>query len=92
VGKRIGTIYLLHLEPAYRHAKHYLGFVEGEDVESRLKEHLRGTGGRLCAVAVANGCKLELVRTWPNKTRNDERRMKMNAHIPRKCPICRGQP
>ena len=30
------SLYLLHLEPVYLHAKHYLGFTEDHDVSRRV--------------------------------------------------------
>src|SRR3954447_5537183 len=46
----LGTVYVLHLEPAYEHARHYLGWAR--DVNARVAEHLArqriaaGTGRR----------------------------------------------
>lgn len=68
-------LYLLHLEPPYKHARHYLGWAV--DIEARLAEHRSGSSGvRLVEAAVRAGCNLELVRTWPNASRDDERRLK----------------
>jgi predicted GIY-YIG superfamily endonuclease len=36
------SIYLLHLDPKYRHAAHYVGFTPEEDVTRRVSEHLAG--------------------------------------------------
>jgi len=83
----MGTIYLLHFEPAYKHAQHYLGYTE-RDVEDRLQDHQHGNGARLTQVASGAGVKLWVVRTWDNKTRDDERRLKNHNHEPRLCPIC----
>ena len=80
------TIYLLHFEPPYRHARHYLGFTDN-DVEQRLAEHRAGRGARLTQVAVDAGCQLLLVRTWEGD-RNTERRFKNHNHAPRFCPLC----
>lgn len=33
-------VYLLHFEPRYKHAGHYLGYAE--DIERRVDEHRRG--------------------------------------------------
>lgn len=91
-----GTIYLLHFNPRYRHAGHYLGWAS--DLDRRLEAHRTGAGARLTQVAVAAGCQLILARTW-NGTRADEYSMKYsrvtNAGKPvrrhsltRLCPIC----
>jgi hypothetical protein len=36
-----GTVYVLHFEPAYKHAQHYVGWTEGE-VTDRVAVHLQG--------------------------------------------------
>ena len=81
--------YLLHLLPAYRHARHYLGFTETSGfLPRRLHEHATGRGARLVTVALAAGCRFELVRLWPG-TRDLERRLKQQRAVPRLlCPAC----
>jgi predicted GIY-YIG superfamily endonuclease len=78
-------IYLLHISPPYKHARHYIGFAN--DVTARIAEHRAGTGARLPQVAVEAGSKLVLVRTWPGG-RNEERRLKNRKNAPKLCPIC----
>jgi len=83
------VVYLLHFVPAYRHARHYLGFVASSGfLLRRLHDHATGRGARLVAVALAAGCGFELVRLWPG-TRDDERRLKDQRAVPRLlCPAC----
>lgn len=90
-GER-GTIYLLHFTPPYRHAKHYLGWAAGgpAEVEARLARHLRGDGSPLVKAAVGAGCAVTVVRTWPDRTRDDERVKHSNRHHPKLCPVCRA--
>jgi hypothetical protein len=59
-------------------ASFYLGYCNDRDgaLQLRLSWHRRGLGARITAAAVAQGCELELVRTWPGYTRKDERRLK----------------
>ena len=83
------TIYLIHLSPQYKHARHYLGITQ--DVNERLELHRNGQGARLTQVAVEHGCALELVRTWEG-TRHDERRLKNQKNAPRLCPLCTIKP
>ena len=87
------VIYLLHLVPAYRHARHYLGFAEGSRfLTRRLREHATGRGANLTRVALAAGCRFALVRLWPG-SRDDERRLKQQRAVPRLlCPVCPGRP
>jgi hypothetical protein len=87
------VVYLLHFVPAYRHARHYLGKPASSGfLTRRLHEHATGHGARLVAVALAAGCRFELVRLWPG-TRDDERRLKNQRAVPRLlCPACPGRP
>jgi hypothetical protein len=82
-------IYLIHLLPAYKHAKHYLGYADY--IEPRIHAHLHGRGARLTQVARDAGCTLLLVRIWENADRTTERRFKNRSHVPRLCPVCQGE-
>jgi predicted GIY-YIG superfamily endonuclease len=83
-----GTVYLLHFERPYKHARHYLGFAE--DLERRLELHRAGRGARLMEVVVAAGIGFELVRTWEGD-RTLERLLKNRHNAPaRLCPLCRA--
>lgn len=81
-------IYLLHFEPPYKHARHYIGFTEDEDLDSRLNRHMKGQGSRLVKVAIAAGCDVLLARFWPAGTRTEERKLKNQKNAPRLCPKC----
>lgn len=84
----MGTIYLIHFESPYRHARHYLGYTD--DLVARLDRHLAGNGGRLLQVVRAAGISYRVVRTWEGE-RNLERKLKRRKGSPRLCPICRGE-
>ena len=85
----MGWVYLLHIDPPYRHARHYWGYTSRDDVESRVEEHRTRRGARLCEVAVSHGCQLHLALVLPG-TRADERRLKKASRATLYCPICRG--
>jgi len=78
-------LYLLHFDPRYRHAGHYLGYTE--DVPKRFGMHLKGRGSPLVAAAVRNGSKVLLVRVW-NGDGNAERELKRYGSRARLCPVC----
>jgi hypothetical protein len=80
-----GVVYLLHLDPPYRHARHYLGW--SESFTNREAAHLNGYGARLLQVAREAGCTWRLAATWPG-TRALERRLKRCGGRERFCPIC----
>ena len=82
-------IYLVHFLPSYKHAKHYLGYAD--DIEPRFHAHLHGRGARLTQVAGEAGCTLLLVRIWVGADRTTERKFKRRSHVPKLCPICRGE-
>lgn len=81
-----GTIYLLHFEAPFRHARHYLGWTSGL-LEQRLDAHIAGNGARLLAVVASAGITWRLARTWPG-TRARERQIKRQGGLSRSCPMC----
>jgi hypothetical protein len=73
------TDYLLHFDPPYRHARHYLGWTE--HLEQRLARHQAGGGARLMTVITDAQITWRLARTWEG-TRAAERRLKNRAATP----------
>ena len=84
----IGTVYLLHFDSAFKHARHYLGWTG--NLENRLQQHRDGQGARLMEVVRDAGIGFELARTWTG-TRRDERRLHNWKASPRLCPICQAR-
>ena len=80
-----GTIYLLHLETPYKHARHYLGF--STHLKARLEHHRNGTGARFMQVVTEAGIPWCVARKWQG-TRYDERRLKNRHNSAQLCPIC----
>jgi hypothetical protein len=64
---------VLHLEPAYRHARQYIGWAL--DVDARLAEYLSGAGSPFVRAAVAAGAQVEPAAALPG-SRKLERRPK----------------
>jgi predicted GIY-YIG superfamily endonuclease len=83
-----GTVYVLHLEPAYRHARHYIGWTAG-DVDARVATHVQGTGSPLIRAAVAAGVRVQIAATMPGSLML-ERRLKRWHKTGQFCPICRA--
>lgn len=83
-------LYLLHFDPPYAHAGHYLGWAA--DVRRRVHEHVRCTGksSPLVVAALGAGCKVTLARLWPGGSRLLERSLKRQGGLSRHCPICRA--
>lgn len=83
------TIYLIHFDKPYKHARHYMGSTS--DLEARLEAHRNGRGSRLMEVIAQAGITWQLVRTWPGD-RKTERRLKKWHNAPALCPICNPKP
>jgi hypothetical protein len=60
-----GTVYVLHFEPAYKHARHYIGWT-ADDVTARLAVHLQGRGSPLIRAAVGAGVEIQIAATYPD--------------------------
>jgi predicted GIY-YIG superfamily endonuclease len=84
-----GTVYLLHFDRPYAHARHYTGWTS--DLTARLAEHANGHGARLPAVVRSAGIGWELARTWTG-TRALERSLKRRHGASRYCPLCGAHP
>jgi hypothetical protein len=82
----LGTIYLLHFQQPYHHARHYLGWTEGV-LETRLDRHMVGNGARLVNVVTEAGIGIEVARLWSG-TRDLERKLKNRKNSQKLCPIC----
>lgn len=84
-------VYLLHINPPYKHARHYLGYAD--DLQRRIAEQQTGrrAAARLPQVVIAAGCTLVLARIWPGQDRHFERKLKQRKNTPCLCPICNGQ-
>jgi predicted GIY-YIG superfamily endonuclease len=85
-SRRTGTVYLLHFDRPYRHARHYCGWAV--DLTERLAEHQAGRGARLLAVIGNAGISWQLARTWTEATRTRERQIKRQGGLSRSCPVC----
>ncbi|NJM59047.1 MAG: endonuclease [Oscillatoriales cyanobacterium RU_3_3] len=81
-------VYLLHfsrpINPS-RPAQHYLGW--SSDLDERLRKHRKGTGSRLCAVALERGITFVLAEVWAGD-RSLESRLKRQHNSRKFCPIC----
>jgi predicted GIY-YIG superfamily endonuclease len=88
-GGDAGTVYLIHLDEPYKHARHYTGWTT--NLDARLEAHREGRGARLMEVVKAAGITWRLARTWPGG-RERERAIKDRHEAPRLCPQCSPVP
>lgn len=82
-------VYLLHLDPPLKHAKHYLGY--SRDITARVVTHLSGRGSPLVRAALAAGSQVSLVRIWDGAPQTLERALKDRKNVPLLCPTCREE-
>src|ERR1700758_320227 len=81
-------VYLYHLDPPYKHAKHYLG--KTDDFSRRDAEHGGPHGARLLQVQKEAGGTWHLVRTWRGGAKK-ERALKTTSGA-QYCPECTPNP
>jgi hypothetical protein len=83
------TVYLLHFDAPYKHAKHYLGYTA--DLDARLRDHRSGNGARLMAVIMDAGITFRVARLWKGG-RDLERKLKNQKNAgARLCPLCAAE-
>jgi predicted GIY-YIG superfamily endonuclease len=82
-------IYLIHFSEPLSHARHYIGFVDGDidQVQARLAEHRAGWGAKILAECNRRGIAYDVVATRPGD-RAEERRLKRYHKGSQICPIC----
>jgi hypothetical protein len=85
---KLGTVYLLHFDRPYRHARHYVGWTG--NLGLRITRHRAGGGSPLIHAASEAGIGFRVARLWYNVTRRFERRV---HHMQAKylCPFCVGR-
>lgn len=86
-------IYILHIDPPLKHARHYVGWTKDEDVARRVSEHLKQRGRRpskLIRAALAAGCVVTLAGTLEGD-RTFERKLKARGGAGGYCPRCKAE-
>lgn len=86
------AIYLVHFDRRYKHAQHYMGFCESDDVVPRMERHRAGRGARLLAAVSGANIRFRIARLWRGRKadRTFERRLKNNCRLADLCPLCCG--
>lgn len=80
----------MHLDPPFKHARHYTGYTPDKTVKRRVEEHLTGgpKGSPLIRAAMKAGCKVTLAKEFKGQGRDFERWIKARKDIRRWCPCC----
>lgn len=80
-------VYLICFDQPFKHAKHYIGFVES-DLKARIERHKNGSGAKLLRAVNNAGITWKVSRVWEEDDRTFERKLKNGSHSSRHCPIC----
>jgi predicted GIY-YIG superfamily endonuclease len=84
-----GTVYVLHFDPPYRHAGHYIGWAQ--DADTRIAQHLAGVGSPLVRAAVLAGSHVRVAATFVGSRYLERRLKRWHNTTARVCPICRAR-
>lgn len=82
-------VYLIHFTKKFKHAKHYIGAVNGGEIElnKRLFHHRRGTGSKLLRAVSKEGINWYVSRTWEGGF-DLEKQLKSLKNSKSLCPVC----
>ena len=85
-------LFLLHFDPPYQHAQHYLGYAVGTGRgSSYAKAIARCTAigpHELVMAAQSAGCQITVADVLVGAGRALQRQMRASHHLHRFCPIC----
>lgn len=84
----MSAVYVLHFDPPFKHARHYVGWTDQEDIAARLDDHVKCRGSRLVKAAAAAGVKVEIAHVIVGADRNFERKIKRSTDVCRWCRLC----
>lgn len=84
-------VYVLHLEPALGHARHYVGSAKPAQLRRRLRAHVTGRGARFTAAAIQQGCQLTLSALIRHVPRAEEYQVKRSRRAKALCKLCSPQ-
>lgn len=84
------SIYVLHIDPPYRHARHYTGWTPERDPSRRISDHIerRANGSPLVRAALDAGCTVTVAHIWPRLGRDFERWLKTRRDHSKWCRLC----
>lgn len=84
------TVYILHLEQPFSHARHYVGFsTNSRTLRDLLEHHRRGTANcNFTRRVMEAGITFVLARVFEGADRHFERKLKRTKNTPTYCPIC----
>lgn len=91
----VPDLFLLHWDPPYHHASHYLGYAKGLGRGAHYADQIaRGVKigpHELVMAAQQAGCVIQVADVFVGASRPEQRRMRANGSLSRFCPICRDR-
>jgi hypothetical protein len=90
------AVYLIHstvplTRASGREVRHYLGYTPDGGLEARIAAHRAGRkSARVVQEFLRHGAELIVGNYWEGLSPLDERRMKRNGHLERKCLQCQA--
>lgn len=87
----MGFVYVLHFDKPYKHAMHYIGYVDGDNqgaVNARMEDHKAGRGARLMDVITKAGIGFTIAWIYDNVDRKFERKLKNKGGAKKHCQMC----
>jgi hypothetical protein len=79
------SVYLLHIDPPYKHASHYIGWSKAYHPKERINQHLQDTAkaNPLIKAAIAAGCLVSVAHIWHHRAnRTFERQLQESQRHP----------
>ena len=85
-------VYLLHFDPPYSHAGHYLGYAKRNllDYARAVASGRQWAPHPLVEAAIGQGSTVKVVDWWPGENRAFQRRLRSQGGLSRHCPTCRA--
>lgn len=88
----VGSVYIIHFDRAFHHARHYVGWAQDNNVEERMLKHMNGQGSSLLRAVNGENIPWLIARVWHNADRNFERWLKNQKRTAMFCPHCTDKP
>ncbi|GEP11803.1 endonuclease [Methylobacterium gnaphalii] len=86
------SVYVLHFDPPFAHARHYIGFTPDPTVARRVSEHMTcgPRGNPLVKAAIGAGCAVTLAHAFEGEVygRDFERNLKARRTTRAWCACC----
>jgi len=80
------TVYLIHFDKPYKHARHLIGVAYGD-----VAQHIKHSGSPLMRAVNDAGITWRIAQLWKNAPEDLESKLRGRGDASRICPICLAQ-